>query len=55
MYFVSMKCLPICKLVFLTYLKKLIFDIKMEMCASFLTVILSGIFPSACVFVSVIL
>lgn len=53
MYFVSMECLPICKLVFLTYLKKLIFDIKMEMRASFLTVILSGIFPSAYVFVSV--
>lgn len=42
MYFISMQCLPICKLVCLTYLKKLIFDIKMEMHASFVTVILSG-------------
>lgn len=42
MYFISMRCLPICKLVCLTYLKKLIFDIKMEMHASFVTVILSG-------------
>lgn len=45
MYFVSMECLPICKLVSLTYLKKLVFDIKMEMHASFLTVILSGKSP----------
>lgn len=45
MYFVSMECLPICKLVSLMYLKKLIFDIKMEMHANFLTVILSGKFP----------
>lgn len=42
MYFVSMQCLPICKLVSLIYLKKLSFDIKLEMRASFLTVILSG-------------
>lgn len=42
MYFVSMQCLLICKLVSLIYLKKLIFDIKVEMHASFLTVILSG-------------
>lgn len=45
MYFVSMECFPICKLVSLTYLKKLVFDIKMKMQASFLTVILSGKSP----------
>lgn len=45
MCFVSMECLPVCKLVFLTYLKKLIFDIKVEMHASFLPVILSGNSP----------
>lgn len=45
MYFVSMECLLICKLVSLMYLKKLIFAIKMEMQACFLSVILSGKAP----------
>lgn len=45
MYLLSMECLPVCKLVFLTSLKKLVFDIKMEMHAGFLTVILSGSAP----------
>lgn len=45
MYFVSLECLSVCKLVFITYLKKLIFDIKTKMHATFLTVILSGNSP----------